>query len=71
MFVAELQGVVADGVVLELPFPSPAAPVVKVTNIYLPHIRFTCGMVGDSDLPPIWDAVVQGRGKPEGLATLN
>ena len=70
-FVAALQRVVAAGVVSELPFPSPAAPVVKVAHIYLTHIRFACGVVGDSDLPPIWDALVQGRGKKEGLATLN
>ena len=61
----------AAGVVLELHFPSPAASLVKVAHIYLPHIRFACGVVGDSDLPPIWDAVVQGRSKTEGLATLN
>ena len=62
--------VVTAGMVSALPSPSPAASVVKVTNIYLPHIRFACGVVGDSDLPPIWDAVVQGRSKTEGLATL-
>ena len=70
-FVTALQGVVEAGVVSYLPFPYPATPVGNVAHIYLPHIHFTCGVAGDSNLPPIWDAVVQGRGKMEGLATLN
>ena len=61
----------AAGVVLELPLPSPSARVLKFTHIYLTHICFACRVVGDSDLPPIWDVMVQDRGKTEGLATLN
>ena len=70
-FSAALQGVVTAGVVSSLPSPAPATPEGKVTRLSLLHLRFACGVVGDRDLPPIWDVVLQGRGKMEGLATLN
>ena len=35
------------------------------------HLRFACGVAGDNDLPPLWEAVALGRGKTEGLANLN
>ena len=54
-----------------LPSPAPAAPVEKVSCLSLMHLRFACGVAGDTNLPPIWDAVSQGQGKTEGLATLN
>ena len=44
--------------------------MVKVARLSLLHLRFACGVAGDSELPPIWDAIVQGRGNTEGLATL-
>ena len=70
-FAAALQGVVMAGVVSALPYPSPAAPEEKVARLFLLHLRFVYGVAGDSDLPPIWDAVALGRGKTEGLATFN
>ena len=69
-FVAALHGVVTAGVVSALPSLLPAAPGGKVACLSLLHLRFECGVEGDSDLPPIWDAVELGRGKTEGLATL-
>ena len=33
--------------------------------------RFACGVAGYNYLPPLWEAVALGRGKTEGLATLN
>ena len=68
---ASLQEVVTAGVVSALPSPDPAVPVVKVACLSRLHLRFPCGLAGVSDLPPIWDAVVQRRGNTEGLATLN
>ena len=35
------------------------------------HIHFACGVAVDVELPPIWEAVAQGKEKMEGLATLN
>ena len=72
-FAEALKGVVTAGVVSAFPSPSPspASPWVKVAHISLLHLRFSCGVAVDSDLPPIWEAVAQGRGKTEGLATLN
>ena len=66
-----LQGVVMAGVVSALPSPAPSAPVGKVAHISLLHLCFVCGVEGYIDLPPIWDSVAQGRGKTEGLITLN
>ena len=68
---AALQGVVTAGVVSTLPSTYPSAPGVKVTCFSLLHIQFACEVAGDSDLPPIWEMVAQGRGKTNRLATLN
>ena len=57
--------------VLDLPYPFPAAPMGKVTHLSLIHLRFTCRVVGYSNLSHMWDALVQGKGKMEGLTTLN
>ena len=65
-FVAALQVVVSA-----VPSPLPAAPGVKVACLSLFHLRFACGVAGDNDLPPLWEAVALRRGKTEGLATLN
>ena len=65
-FVAALQVVVSA-----VPSPLPAAPGVKVACLSLFHLRFACGVAGDSDLPPFWETVALGQGNIEGLATLN
>ena len=70
VFVAALQGVVTAGVVSALPSSLPAAPGRKVARLSFLHLRFECGVEGDSDLPPILDRVELGQGKTEGLATL-
>ena len=59
------------GVVLALPFPSPAALGGKVDYLSPLHLRFTCGVAGDRNLPPILEAVEQGQGNTEELATLH
>ena len=66
-----LQGGVAAGVVSDLPSPYLVAPVGKVASLSLLHLCVVCGVAGDSDLLPIWDAVVQGNGKTEGISTRN
>ena len=68
---AALHGVVKASVVLALPSHFLASPGRNVARLSLFHPRFLCGVVGDSDLPPLWEAVALGRGKTEGLATLN
>ena len=70
-FATALQGIVTAGIVLALLSPAPAAPVGKVSYLSLRHLRLACGVVGDSDFPPIWDAVAQWRGKTEGQANLS
>ena len=70
-FVAAMQSVVTAGVVSALPSPSPDALGGKVARLSLLHLRFACGVAGDDDLPPLWEAVALGWGKMEGLATLN
>ena len=69
-FAAAMQGVVAAGVVSALPSPSQSTPMVKV-SCYIsasPILCVRCG--GRNKLPTIWDAMTQGKGKTEGLATL-
>ena len=68
---AAMQSVVMAGVVSALPSPSPAALGAKVSRLSLLHLRFACGVAGDDDLPPLWEAVALEWGKTEGLATLN
>ena len=70
-FAEDLQGVVTVGIVSALPSPSPAFPGGKVARLSLLHLRFACGVAGDSDVPPIWEAVALGQGKTEGLENLN
>ena len=60
-FATALQCIVTARVVSALSSSSPAATWRKVAHLYLLHLRFTCGVAGDSDLPPIWEAVDQGR----------
>ena len=66
-----LQGVVANGVAVALPSPAPSGPTGKVATLSLLHLRFVYGVAMDVDLPPIWESVARGRGKMDGLATLN
>ena len=66
-FALAMQGVVAAGVSAVVPSPYPYAPAGKVTTLSLLHPRFAV----DGDLPPIWEAISQGKGRTEGLATLN
>ena len=68
---APLQGVVANWVAAALPSPAPAGPTGKVATLSLLHLRFVCGVAADVDLPPNWESVARGRGKMDGLATLN
>ena len=66
-----MQSEVTAGVVTALPSPLPAAPGGEVARLSFLHLHFACGVAGDYDLPPLWEAVALGRGKTEGLATLN
>ena len=59
-FAAALQGVVTARLFSALPCPSPAAPGGKVAPLSLLHLCFACGVAGDSDLPPLWEAVALG-----------
>ena len=54
-FAAALQGVVAAGVSVVVPCPSSSAPTVATLSLL--HLRFTCRVAVDGDLPPIWEAV--------------
>ena len=70
-FALSLQGVVAAGVSITVPSPALSAPTGKVATLSLLHLLFTYGVEVDGELPPIWAAVVWGKGQMEGLATLN
>ena len=70
-FTAALQGVLEAGVIAEVPSPSPSSPMGKVMTLSLLHLHFVCGVAMDRDLPPIWEAVERGKGRMEGIATLN
>ena len=54
-----------------MPSPAPSGPTGKVVTLSFLHPRFACGVAADEDLPPIWESVARGRGKMDGLATLN
>ena len=69
IFAAALQGVVTSG--MEAPPPPPAAPEGRVTALSILHLRFACGVAGDGEMSPIWEAVTRGKGRTESLATLN
>ena len=70
-FAAAMQGMVASGVSVVVPPPSKSSPIGKVTTLSLLYLCFVCMMVVDGDLPTIWEAVAQGKGRMEGLDTLN
>ena len=70
-FAAALQGVVAAGISAAVPSPSLSAPTGKVATLSLLHLRFSYGVAVDGELPPIWEAVARGKGRLEGLFTLN
>ena len=50
-FAAALQGVVAAGVIAEVPSPALSAPTGKVATLSLLHLRFACGL-GSGSGPP-------------------
>ena len=56
-FASDLQGVVSARVSVSVTYPAPSAPVGKFATIFLLQFRFTCGVVVDGYLPPIWEAV--------------
>ena len=70
-FAAALQGVIADEVIAAVPFPAPSALTGKVATLSLLHLLFACGVEMDGDLPPIWEEFARGKGRMDGLATLN
>ena len=70
-FTAALQGVVAAGVSTEVTSLVLSAPTGKIETLSLLHLRFTCRVAVDGYLSPIWEAVARGKGRMEGLATLN
>ena len=70
-FAAALQGVVAAGVSMLVPFPSLSAPTGEVATLSLLYLCFACGVAVEGDLPPNWGAVTQGKGQMGGLSTLN
>ena len=65
-FTTALQVVVAAGVSLAVPSPSPSALTGKVMTLSLLHLRFTCGVAVDGDLPPNWEAVARVKGADRG-----
>ena len=58
------------GVVLDLPSSALDASMGKVFRLSLLHLQFAYRVAGDSNLPPVWEAVAQGWGNTEELATL-
>ena len=68
-FADALQGVVAVGVV-EYP-PYLAAPERRVATILILHLRFDFGVAGNGDMSPIREEVLRGKGRTEGLETIN
>ena len=70
-FAATLQGVVVAEVGSDLPSSSHTAPVERVTSLSIIHLRFAYGVTGDGDLYPISEALERGKGRTEGLKTLN
>ena len=70
-FAVTMQGVVAAEVSAAGPPPAPSGPTGKVATLSLLHLRFACGVSVDGDLHPIWEAFAQGKGRMDGLDTLN
>ena len=62
---------VADGFSAEVNSPDTSNPRGKITTLYLLHLCFACGVEVDGDLHPIWEEFALGKGRMEGLATLN
>ena len=56
---------------MALPSPALFIPRGKVATLSLLHLLFACRVAVDVNLPPMWEAVDRGRGKMEGLTTLN
>ena len=52
-------------------YPTLSGPAGKVATPSLLHLRIACGVEVDGNLPPIWEAVARGKGRMEGLDTLN
>ena len=70
-FASALQVVVMRGLVVALPSPSPAASSVRVTALSLLYLRFEYGLMGDANLPLIWEDVGRTKRRIEGINTLN
>ena len=70
-FAAALQGVVADGVSVAVPSPDPSTPMGKVVTLSLLHLRFTCRVAVEGDLPTIWGEVALQKGRVDRPANLN
>ena len=70
-FAAALKGVAAAGIRAAVPSLALYFPTGKVATLYLLHLRFSCRVAVDGDLPPIYEAVARVKGSMERLATLN
>ena len=68
---AALKTVVEEGVGAALPSPSPTTPSGRVAALSLLQLRYTCGVSGDAELPPIWEEADLAKGHKGGLSTLN
>ena len=55
----------------DLPSPSLAVTSGRVAALSLLHLRFAWGVIGDADLPTVWEEVVLVKGLTEGPTTLN
>ena len=54
-----------------LPAPLFYAPAGRVAALSLLQLRYTCGVSGDAELPPIWEEADLAKGHTGGLSTLN
>ena len=70
-FADVMKGVVTTGVGSYLPYPSSATPAGIVMDVFLLHLQFACGVVGDGDMSSIWEDVARPKGRKEGNSTLN
>ena len=70
-FTAALQGVVAAGFSMAVPSPAASDAMGKIATLSLLNLCFTCGMAVAGYLPPILEAVAQGKGSMERLSFLN
>ena len=53
-FASALKGVLEAEVEVALPSLSPDAHSGWVTTLFILHLRFLCGVAGDTNLPRIW-----------------